>query len=597
MQIERAAAGLLGIRAYGSHVNGYVKDDEVKMWVARRSATKQTYPSMLDNLVGGGLPHSISPTECAIKECFEEAGLKPDQLKNLQSVSTISYFMDSPDRGLLPNTEFIYDIQVEKDWKPVCQDGEVQNFYLLTLKEEISPPPHPSRSPQLSNTSSRLYKDSIIPVEPNPDEVERMQRQLDKEHLEPPEYGADVDSIGFGGDSVMSKDPHFIDSFDDREHLGNSGNTLNNNSQNMLAADEKLARRIAREQIAMANAPEGMAGREIPKTLHDPEARKNMPTLRSHRPWFLGIMTVIQISTVIGSLILNLQWTGTPIQTNPFNVMIGPTPGILIQMGARFLPCIRNTTLNTGSEPLILCPDGIKSNTTALNAATNQMAPSCTLEQLCGLGGFNGGEPNQWYRLIIPIFLHGGVVHLIVNLLFQVQTGFQLEKDFGWWRTAAIYFIAGIGGFIFGGNFNGLTPSVGCSGALFGLMACLVIDLFQNWKVIRNPWWELAKLLFTVLLSFLIGMLPYIDNFAHIGGFFCGIFAGLIFMPTVHYSKWDGRIKITLLVVSIPVTITIYIFLIRGFYTGQNSCQWCKYLNCIPGMPWCDQKWNQNFGL
>ncbi|KAJ3215582.1 hypothetical protein HDU67_000240 [Dinochytrium kinnereticum] len=509
------------------------------------------------------------------------------------------------------------------------------------LQEISAAPAQGIRTRHLSNTSSRLYKDAVLPQEPNPDEVlgKGKEKQLPEipplHHKDQPEYGTEVDTIGSdyefysnpnsrpqslhpassgnfkmvhseaSREPLMPRDPYLahpaspVDAFGTLEksglhpHTMASGNTLNG-SAHTIESDEALARRLAREQLDMENAPEGMAGKEIPRTLYDPEVRQGMPTLKSHKPWFLGVMTAIQVVTVIVSFVLNQQFTGSVIQTNPFNVMIGPTPGVLIQMGARFLPCVRNTTLNTGSTPIILCPDGIKSNTSALNPSTNQPAPSCTLEQICGLGGFNGGEPNQWYRFLIPIFLHGGVVHLLVNMLFQVQTGFQLERDFGWWRTAAIYFIAGIGGFIFGGNFNGLTPSVGCSGALFGLMACLVIDLFQNWKVIQNPWWELAKLIFTILLSFLIGMLPFIDNFAHVGGFFCGIFAGLIFMPTIHYSKWDGRVKIGLMVVSIPIIIMIYVFLIRGFYTGQNDCPWCKYINCIPGMPWCEQKWNQN---
>ncbi|KAJ3110283.1 hypothetical protein HDU96_006743, partial [Phlyctochytrium bullatum] len=339
-----------------------------------------------------------------------------------------------------------------------------------------------------------------------------------------------------------------------------------------LEEDEALARRIAREQLAVAhNAPEGLdrklaaeaaatgpaAARMMPPVLVDPESRQTLAGVAPSRPWFLGIMTVIQVATVCISLIINWQWTGSVIQTNPFNVMLGPSPGILIQMGARYLPCIKNTTLNTGKVPRIVCPAGIGSNASALDPTTNRLVPACTLEQICGLGGFQGDVPNQWYRFILPMFLHGGIVHLVVNLVFQIQTGFQLERDFGWWRTAAIYLLSGLGGFVFGGNFNGLTPSVGCSGALFGLMACLVIDLFQNWKVIHRPWWELAKLTFTILLSFLIGMLPYIDNFAHIGGFFCGILTGLIFMPTVHYSKWDGRVKIGLLLLAIPVTLVV----------------------------------------
>ena len=46
--------GLLGIRQYGVHMNGYIYDvdNELKMWIGRRSPTKPTYPGMLDNTVG-----------------------------------------------------------------------------------------------------------------------------------------------------------------------------------------------------------------------------------------------------------------------------------------------------------------------------------------------------------------------------------------------------------------------------------------------------------------------------------------------------------------------------------------------------------------
>jgi len=46
-------SGLLGVKQYGVHMNGYVKtkDGEYKLWIAKRSLTKATYPGMLDNMV------------------------------------------------------------------------------------------------------------------------------------------------------------------------------------------------------------------------------------------------------------------------------------------------------------------------------------------------------------------------------------------------------------------------------------------------------------------------------------------------------------------------------------------------------------------
>ncbi|KAJ3329949.1 hypothetical protein HDU76_006780 [Blyttiomyces sp. JEL0837] len=157
MKVERSGAGLLGLRSYGCHVNGYVVDEqtgEMSMWVARRfdidmsfksadktlvtlrSFTKQTYPGMLDNLVGGGLPFGIDPTANIVKECYEEAGMTSEvTARRLRATSVISFWTDSPDRGYLPDTEYVYDIQLDKDWSPNCQDGEVHGFMLMTLNE------------------------------------------------------------------------------------------------------------------------------------------------------------------------------------------------------------------------------------------------------------------------------------------------------------------------------------------------------------------------------------------------------------------------------------------------------------------------------
>ncbi|KAJ3352134.1 hypothetical protein HDU83_008317 [Entophlyctis luteolus] len=324
--------------------------------------------------------------------------------------------------------------------------------------------------------------------------------------------------------------------------------------------------------------------------LNSPYVRKQMSALKVHRPYFLWIVTAIQVIMLIVELIINYENTGSVIETKNFNYMIGPSTGVLIQTGARFTPCIRYVAEYDADGLVFECPDGVSSSTSTVSGGVT--VETCTMEQICGMGGFNGQKPNQWFRFITPIFLHGGIIHLLMNLLFQCRTGFEMERDFGWWRMACIYLISGVGGFIFGGNYSGQSPSIGCSGALFGLIACLLIDLLQNWRLVKNPKWELAKLVFMIIISLLLGTIPYFDNFAHVGGFFTGFLAGLIFMPTIHYTKRDKLVKTTLLLVAVPVLILVYVLMLVGFYNAWNNCPWCKYLTCIPGEPWCDSKWN-----
>ena len=58
--IERTACGLFGFAQFGCHLNAFVVDrGELKVWVAKRSATKQTYPGMLDNTAAGRISHLV----------------------------------------------------------------------------------------------------------------------------------------------------------------------------------------------------------------------------------------------------------------------------------------------------------------------------------------------------------------------------------------------------------------------------------------------------------------------------------------------------------------------------------------------------------
>lgn len=209
--------------------------------------------------------------------------------------------------------------------------------------------------------------------------------------------------------------------------------------------------------------------------------------------------------------------------------MIGPSPWVQINMGARYTPCMKNVNgVQNNKEAAVQfgCPN------------TTTSATDCTLSQLCGFSGVPnphaGGslddrpEPNQWYRFIIPMFLHSGFIHIGFNMLAQMTMGCDLEKLIGWWRYSLVYFASGIFGFVLGGNYSAQGLAVtGCSGCLFGVMAVFLLDLFYTWRDRPSPWVELVIMIVGVGISFVLGLLPGLDNFAHIGGFIMGLALGL----------------------------------------------------------------------
>jgi len=324
---------------------------------------------------------------------------------------------------------------------------------------------------------------------------------------------------------------------------------------------------------------------KVPKALLNPEVQRQIKKQKTYKPYFLVTLTAIQVIIMVAELVINWAKLGTPIDLNTdnFNIMIGPSTSVLIQMGARWVPCMR-----TGFEnEKISCIEGVE----AYKNITVKGKPVqiCRLSDMCGMGLKDGETPNQWWRFITPIFLHAGFVHILTNLFFQIRVGFQMERDFGSLRIFLIYSICGIAGFMFGADYSIQTPSVGCSGSLYGLIACLLLDLILNWKLLIKPIRELIKMLFVVFVSLGIGFLPFVDNFAHVGGFGTGLVAGLIFLPSIKFNMKDRIIKKAVTILCIPLLLIIIIYLITSFYNSDaTKCKWCKYVNCLPFNGWCD---------
>ncbi|MES9883660.1 MAG: DUF4743 domain-containing protein [Sedimenticola sp.] len=133
--LDRAAAPYFGTRAFGQHMNGFVRgEDGLKLWVARRASDRIHYPGHLDNLVAGGLPYGVSLADNLAKECWEEAAIPAALAAQAISVGAVSYYAET-DKGFKPDTLFCYDLELPADFQPYCTDGEVESFSLQPLEQ------------------------------------------------------------------------------------------------------------------------------------------------------------------------------------------------------------------------------------------------------------------------------------------------------------------------------------------------------------------------------------------------------------------------------------------------------------------------------
>ncbi len=133
----------------------------------------------------------------------------------------------------------------------------------------------------------------------------------------------------------------------------------------------------------------------------------------------------------------------------------------------------------------------------------------------------------EYYRLITAMFLHGGVIHLLLNMYALNALGPFVEKVYGSAKYVIIYFVAGIVSSIFSYMFSE-GVSIGASGAIFGLFgAVLIFSLKMKDRVGKGM---LKNIISVIGINIFIGIsIPNIDNLAHLGGLIGGILISLMF--------------------------------------------------------------------
>uniref|UniRef100_A0A669BXY4 Inactive rhomboid protein n=1 Tax=Oreochromis niloticus TaxID=8128 RepID=A0A669BXY4_ORENI len=205
------------------------------------------------------------------------------------------------------------------------------------------------------------------------------------------------------------------------------------------------------------------------------------------------------------------------------------------------------------------------------------------MDDVCGLLPFLNPEvPDQFYRLWLSLFLHAGILHCLVSVAFQMTILRDLEKLAGWLRISIIYILSGITGNLASAIFLPYRAEVGPAGSQFGILACLFVELFQCWQILAQPWRAFTKLLCVVLFLFAFGLLPWIDNFAHISGFISGFFLSFAFLPYVSFGRMDMYRKRCQIIIFLLVFVGLFSGLVVLFYVYPIKCEWCELLTCIP---------------
>ncbi len=152
-------------------------------------------------------------------------------------------------------------------------------------------------------------------------------------------------------------------------------------------------------------------------------------------------------------------------------------------------------------------------------------------------------QKGEYYRLLTSTFLHANFIHLLMNMMGLNFLGLYIEEKIGKIKFLSIYLVFGLIASIFSvlyKSYAGIKmPTVGASGAIFGLMGFLVyMQVFARkhrinfYKINSMHLW-----LQLLIMSFI----PFMDNMAHAGGAFAGFFTGIFVLNKAHFLQ-DGMV-------------------------------------------------------
>ncbi|HZT93269.1 MAG TPA: rhomboid family intramembrane serine protease [Gaiellaceae bacterium] len=137
----------------------------------------------------------------------------------------------------------------------------------------------------------------------------------------------------------------------------------------------------------------------------------------------------------------------------------------------------------------------------------------------------NGG----WYRLITAMFLHASIIHIAFNMYALWVIGTPVEQYLGRARYLGLYFVSGLAGSAGGLLQAPHTPTLGASGAIFGILGAMLI---LEWQITgRLAGNAMTWIVINLVISFAI---PNISWGGHVGGLIGGI------LVTLAYAHWRG---------------------------------------------------------
>lgn len=190
------------------------------------------------------------------------------------------------------------------------------------------------------------------------------------------------------------------------------------------------------------------------------------------------------------------------------------------------------------------------------------------LEQLYYLGGLSTAavQQGEWWRMLAATFLHGGLIHLLMNMVGLYSAGVMVERIYGRGQFAIIYLGAALTGSAMSMHFAAQEViSVGASGAIFGVAGAFLVAVLQHRDKLPASFSKqtIHGVGYFILYALAQGFAKDgIDNGAHIGGLIGGMVAAYVLPEKFDLEHYLRSVKplatVTICLMLALTTITAY---------------------------------------
>jgi membrane associated rhomboid family serine protease len=171
-------------------------------------------------------------------------------------------------------------------------------------------------------------------------------------------------------------------------------------------------------------------------------------------------------------------------------------------------------------------------------------------------GAAEGVAHGEYWRLITAAFLHYGPIHLGMNMLALYFGGTVLEQVIGRWRFALLYFAAGIAGSAGALLLTPNSPTVGASGAIFGVFGALFA--LERRGIISTGGQVLTLIVINLVFTFAVSGIS-------IGGHIGGLIAGFVLMWAMTHFARSAELSVLATAALIAASVIVAYAKVRGY--------------------------------